>query len=137
MTQTQVMTLQIYTVQTAPPYIWLHVASAASSIFLGGWLLIKRKGTEPHRWLGRLWVGPMLFTSIGSFQIQASGHLSWLHGLSILSFFAVTAAVVGALKHNRELHRKSMIGAYTGLVLPGIFTLLPYRMLGQFLFGAH
>ena len=131
------MALQIYTVQTAPPIVWFHVACAATSVVLGAWLLSQRKGTRPHRWLGRLWVVLMLCTSIGSFQIQANGHLSGLHVLSIVSLAAVSAAVIGVLKHNRELHRKSMIGAYTGLVIAGIFTLLPYRMLGQLVFGPH
>ena len=131
------MALQIYTVQTAPAVIWFHIVCAGSSVVLGAWLLSRRKGTPIHRWLGRLWAALMLCTSIGSFQIQAKGHLSMLHILSIVSLVAVAAAVVGTLRHNVELHRKSMIGAYSGLVVAGIFALLPYRMLGQLIFGSH
>lgn len=131
------MALQIYTVQTAPPIIWFHVVCAAFSVVLGAWLFSRRKGTATHRWVGRIWVLLMLCASISSFQIQANGHLSWIHVLSVITLASVSAAVVGALKGNRDMHRKSMIGAYAGLVIAGMFTLLPYRMLGQFVFGAH
>ena len=130
------MPLEIHTIQTAPPIIWFHVACASASVVLGAWILGRRKGTTVHRWLGRFWVLLMLSTSLGSFLIQARGRFSLIHLLSVVTIIAISAAIYGALKHDLELHRKSMIGAYVGLIIAGVFTLLPYRMLGQLVFGS-
>lgn len=132
----------IHTDQTAlpmpgfPPVLGFHIACALLAMVLGAWLLARRKGTAFHRGLGRLWVVLMVCTSVTSFPIQAHGHLSALHLLSVISLLAVAAALVGAWRRNLALHRKSMMGAYAGLVIAGLFALLPDRILGQWLFGS-
>lgn len=125
---------QIHTVHTAPPIIWFHLACAVTSLVLGAWILSRRKGTQVHRWLGRLWVALMLCTSIGSFFIQARGRFSWIHILSVITLLALAAAIIGARKRDIALHRRAMVGTYIGLFTAGVFTLLPYRMLGQVVF---
>lgn len=119
-----------------PPVLGFHIACALIAMVLGAWLLARRKGTAFHRGLGRLWVILMVCTSVASFFIQARGQLSALHLLSVISLLAVAAALVGAWRRNLALHRKSMMGAYAGLVIAGLFALLPDRTLGQWLFGS-
>lgn len=118
------------------PILGFHMACAGIAMVLGAWLLARRKGTAFHRGLGRLWVVLMVCTSVASFFIQARGQLSALHLLSVISLLAVAAALVSAWRRNLALHRKSMMGAYAGLVIAGLFALLPDRTLGQWLFGS-
>lgn len=59
----------IYTLEQAPLLIRLHLASALLAVPVGGLVLWRRKGTLHHRWLGRAWLGLMLFVSVGSFWI--------------------------------------------------------------------
>jgi uncharacterized membrane protein len=119
-----------------PPVLGFHIACAVIAMVLGAWLLARRKGTAFHRGLGRLWVVLMVCTSVGSFFIQARGQLSAFHLLSVISLLSVAAALVGAWRHNLDQHRKWMRGAYAGLVIAGLFTLWPDRMLGRWLFGS-
>ena len=130
------MASQIFTVQTAPLYVLVHASCAAMAVVLGGYLLARPKGTRLHRSLGRIWAALMLVIALGSFQIQSEGRLSWIHLLSLVTLYFLCAGLVAARRGHTLRHRGCMKGAYTGLVVAGPFTLLPYRMLGQLLFGS-
>ena len=130
------MAAQIFTLDTAPVYVLVHMACAAASVLLGGYMLARPKGTSVHKVLGRIWAGLMLVTAVGSFQIQSGGRLSWIHLLSLVTIYFVCAGVVAARRGQIMRHRGCMQGAYSGLVIAGVFTLLPHRMLGQLLFGS-
>lgn len=127
--------MQSDTIQSAPVYVWLHEAFSGTAILLGAYLLSFPKGTRPYRVVGSTWVVLMLLTSGTSFLIQQRGGLGPIHILSVVSSAAVISALVGARRRNLTLHRTSMIGAYAGLVGAGAFTVLPYRMPGELLFG--
>ena len=123
-------TLKIYTLATAPWFLIAHLVAALAASVLGAIVLFKRKGTPRHMLMGRAWVGLMVFVAISSFWIQARGHLSWIHGLSIWILFCMPMGILSIRRGNVVLHRVWMAGSYAGLMIAGVFTLLPHRMLG-------
>jgi uncharacterized membrane protein len=71
-----------------------------------------------------------------SFAIRGPGGFSWIHGLSVFTLVALTSGVVAARAHRVKAHRQTMISLYVGaLVITGLFTLLPGRLLGSALWG--
>jgi uncharacterized membrane protein len=115
------------------PAILVHLATAIPAALLGAVILSRRKGTTVHKMLGRVWVVLMLVTAVGSFGIQTSGRLSWIHILSVVTIVSIVAALISIRRGNREAHRRSMQGAYGGLMIAFAFTLLPGRLMGQWL----
>ena len=119
---------------TAGPAVHIHLAATILALALGGFMLIRRKGTVSHRLLGWIWVGLMLTAAISSFWVTGlrSGGLSPIHILSVVVLVAVPAAIY-AIRHGRvNAHRRAMqILFFSGLVLPGLLTLLPGRLLGR------
>jgi uncharacterized membrane protein len=122
----------------AGPAVHIHLGATLAALVLGMAMLIRRKGTDWHKRLGWLWVLLMLTAAVSSFWITGlnAGKFSPIHALSLLVLVAVPAAVY-AIRHGRvQTHRRAMMMLYfTGLVLPGLFTLLPARLLGGLVFG--
>jgi uncharacterized membrane protein len=123
------------TLDQAPLHILLHLTAAVLALLVGAFVLARRKGTTPHRWLGRTWAALMLFVALGSFWIQRSGGLNWIHLLSVLTIASVAYAVWSIRRGNLRAHRASMLFSYVGLCVAGAFTLLPQRLLGHLFFG--
>lgn len=126
----------IHAIDQAPASILLHLAAALTALLLGGVVLFGHKGTYVHRMLGRLWVGLMLVVAIGSFWIQGRGHFGWIHLLSVVVIVNLAVAVYSIRIKNVRRHRLNMRMAYLGLCVAGVFTLLPYRMLGKLVWGS-
>jgi len=119
------------------PIILLHTFAALAALVLGIAMFLARKGTFLHRIAGRTWVALMLAVSISSFWIKSSGSFSWIHGLSVSVIFLLGLAVYFAISHRVSAHRRMAIGIYAGaLVVTGLFTLLPYRLLGRLVWGS-
>ena len=74
-----------------------------------------------------------------SFSIQGLkqfGPISLIHALSIYTLVMLPFAVVSARRHNVAAHKKAMIGMFAGaLVVAGLFTLYPGRVMHAVLFG--
>lgn len=124
--------------QTAfTPAILTHALAAFAAIALGAAMFLAPKGTFAHRIAGRAWVGLMLVTAISSFWIRRTGSFSWIHALSLVVILMLGAAVYYAVAHNVRGHRRMVIGLYAGgLLLTGLFTLLPHRLLGRLLWSS-
>ena len=118
------------------PIIIAHIATAVGALVIGALVLTLRKGTPLHRLLGRSWAVLMLTTALLSFGIRTSGHFSWIHLLSLWILFAVSASVFAAMHGRIRAHRRGMLGAYAGLAIAALFTLLPSRLLGQLVWHA-
>ncbi|MBI1889272.1 MAG: DUF2306 domain-containing protein [Burkholderiales bacterium] len=118
------------------PAITLHLIAAFASLIIGGIVLASTKGTYRHRMLGRVWVLVMATTAISSFWIKHSGNFSWIHLLSIWVLIALIAAIVSIYRKNVRSHLRFMRGAYVGLAIAGVFTLLPARRLGAIVWHA-
>ena len=123
----------------AAPVIPLHALAAMAAFALGIVQFAAPKGTLPHRTIGWIWVGLMVVVAGSSFwihEIRLLGPWSPIHLLSIMVLVLLPVAVVAARRHNVSRHRKTMIGIFTGgLVVAGLFTLLPGRIMHAVFFG--
>jgi uncharacterized membrane protein len=97
------------------------------------------KGTLPHRTLGWIWVCLMLSVAVSSFwihQIRLVGLWSPIHLLSIFTLITVPLGVWRAHRHEVADHRRIMTLIFSGaLVIAGLFTLLPGRIMHAVAFG--
>lgn len=118
---------------TAGPAVHIHLTATILALLLGIVMLARRKGTLPHRLLGWIWVGLMLTAAVSSFWITGiRGGYSPIHALSVLVLVLVPLAVLAIRRGKVARHRMAMIGLFFGaLVIPGLFTLLPMRLLGR------
>ena len=123
----------------AAPAIPVHAFAAMAAFVLGVVQLAAPKGTLPHRAIGWIWVLLMLGVAISSFwihQIKLWGDWSPIHLLSILVLVSVPLAVWKAHHHEVTDHRRIMILVFSGaLVVAGLFTLLPGRIMHAVVFG--
>lgn len=120
---------------TFSPVILVHVIAALIALGLGALVLLRRKGTATHGWMGRVWAVLMLVVAISSFWITGrDGLYSWIHGLSVFVTVAIPLAVYWAVRGKIKRHRGLMTGLYIGaLIVAGGFSLTPDRLLGQML----
>lgn len=118
---------------TAGPAVHIHLAATILALALGIAMLVRRKGTGSHRLLGWIWVGLMLTAAVSSFWITGTdGAYSAVHILSVVILITVPLAVLAIRRGKTGTHRRAMIAIFsTGLILPGLFTLLPHRLLGR------
>jgi uncharacterized membrane protein len=123
----------------APFAIQLHAAAALAAFALGVMQLVRVKGTASHRALGYTWVGLMLIVALSSFWIHDMriwGPWSPIHLLSILTLAMLPLAIYFARVHRVRGHKLTMLGLFSGaLVIAGIFTLLPGRIMYRVVFG--
>ena len=119
------------------PFILTHTLAALAALGLGAFIFMRRKGDVVHRFAGRTWAGLLLATALSSFWIRSSGGFSWIHGLSIFTVAALGYGVWLAASGRIARHRRVMRGLYVGaLLITGLFTLMPQRLLGGALWGA-
>jgi uncharacterized membrane protein len=58
--------------------------------------------------------------------------LSWIHVFTVVTLVSLPLGVYRARTHNVKAHRGTMIGVFTGgLLIAGLFTLIPGRLLGN------
>jgi len=123
----------------AAPAIPLHAFAAMGAFALGLVQFAAPKGTLPHRTLGWIWVLLMAGVAVSSFwihQIRLVGPWSPIHLLSIFVLTMLPLAVWRAHTHRVADHRRIMILMFSGaLVVAGLFTLLPGRIMHTVVFG--
>ena len=126
----------------ASPAIVLHAAAAMSAFILGGVQLAAPKGTLPHRALGWIWVAVMTIVAISSFWIHqnhAFGSIPFgpIHLLSVFTLIMLPIGVWHARHHEVNSHRRIMTLTFIGaLVIAGLFTLVPGRIMHAVVFGS-
>jgi uncharacterized membrane protein len=117
----------------------VHAFAAMAAFVLGVVQFAAPKGTLPHRTLGWIWVGLMLSVAVSSFwihQIRLVGLWSPIHLLSISTLVTVPLGVWRAHRHEVADHRLIMTLVFSGaLVIAGLFTLLPGRIMHAVVFG--
>ena len=116
-----------------------HAITALVAVIMGSIQLISAKGTKQHQVLGYLWVSMMMYVSISSFfisEIQLWGVFSPIHLLSAWTVITLCTGIYFARTGNIKAHQLNMQLLYgLALILTGLFTLLPNRVMGQMLFG--
>jgi uncharacterized membrane protein len=124
----------------AVPQIPIHAFAAMAAFVLGIVQFAAPKGTLPHRTLGWIWVILMATVAVSSFwihQIRLIGPWSPIHLLSIFTLITLPLAVWRARRHDVADHRRIMILLFSGaLVIAGLFTLLPGRIMHAVVFGS-
>ena len=124
----------------APAVIQIHAFAAIGAFALGILQLASPKGTIPHRTVGWIWAGLMLAVVLSSFfihTIRMWGPFSPIHLLSLLTLVTLPMAVAHARRHLIERHRKAMMTLFVGaLVVAGVFTFLPGRIMHAVVFGS-
>jgi uncharacterized membrane protein len=123
----------------APAVIQIHAFAALAAFALGAVQLAAPKGTIPHRLFGWLWASLMLAVVLSSFfihTIRMWGPWSPIHLLSLFTLIMLPLAVLAARWHRVDQHRRAMTSMFIGaLVIAGIFTLLPGRIMHDVVFG--
>jgi uncharacterized membrane protein len=117
-----------------------HLGLALLALILGPGALWARKGSALHRSLGYTWVSLMLGTALSSLFIfdhsqPNLGGYTWIHLLTLGTLAGLSFGVYQiVVRHNVTAHRKAMRGTYFGACIgAGLFTLLPGRFLGHWL----
>jgi uncharacterized membrane protein len=109
-----------------------HIVSAVLALVIGPFILWGRKGDARHKLLGRLWCVAMLITAL-------SGAGMWLLGrgggvlivFSVITLFSLMAGIRAIRRREGETHLRCMLGAYMGLVFAACFTLMPGRIMSN------
>lgn len=121
---------------------YLHLGSLVPAFVIGTYLLLNRKGTPVHRFLGKIYMGLMLFTAFITLFMEALvgpkflNHFGFLHLLSLFVLYTVPTAYRAIRVGNIKLHKRKMVGLYVGaLLVAGAFTLSPGRLIHTWLFG--
>jgi len=124
---------------SASPTIQIHAFAAVTAFAVGVVQLSRTKGDGPHRMAGYVWVGLMLLIAASSFWIHGINQwrgFSLIHALSLWVLFFAPVAVILARRGNIRAHKRSMIGLFAGaLIIAGVFTFVPGRIMHAVLFG--
>jgi uncharacterized membrane protein len=122
-----------------PGVVQVHAFAAIAAFALGAVQLGAPKGTLPHRIVGWTWVALMALIAVSSLwihDIRMFGPFSAIHLLSIFTLAMLPLAVMHARRHRVVQHRNAMISIFLGaLVIAGLFTLLPGRVMHAVVFG--
>ena len=131
--------MELNILHTAVAPIPSHAYAAFLAVLLGGVQLTRPKGTTAHKYLGYTWVILMLWVSISSFWIQTLkviGPFSPIHFLSIFTIWSVFDAIKSVKNGDIRRHERTMKLLYLlALIVTGLFTLLPGRIMNSVLFG--
>jgi uncharacterized membrane protein len=123
----------------AAPVIQIHAFAAMAAFVLGVVQFAAPKGTLPHRTIGFVWIALLAVIAISSFWIHTIrlwGPFSPIHLISIFTLCMLPLAVYAAHAHRVATHKRAMTSIFLGaLVIAGIFTLVPGRIMYQVAFG--
>jgi uncharacterized membrane protein len=124
----------------ASPAIQVHAFAAMAAFGLGLVQFAAPKGTLPHRTVGWIWVALMVVAGVSAFfihEIRLWGPWSPIHLLAIFTLIALPLAVWDAHRHEVGKHRNRMMTLFVGaLVIAGVFTFLPGRIMHAMVFGS-
>lgn len=124
---------------SASAVIQLHAWTAIVALGLGVYMMLRRKGTVAHRWVGRFWLVIMLVTVVSSFfihDLRTWGPWSPIHILSLITLILLLRAYQAIRQRKVMQHAELMKSAfYNALLLATFFTFLPGRIMHDVVFG--
>lgn len=120
-----------------PVAVWLHLATVGCALLLTPPLLLRRRGDRIHRRIGWVWASAMLATAVITLFIQElRDGFSFIHLFSVMVLIGVPGLIITARRHQHERHRSIVRGLCVGgLIIAGLTTFPPPRLLGSWLFG--
>ena len=124
------------TYQTPAWAVYIHLATVIPAVPLGAWVLWRRKGTPAHKAAGRVWALLMIISAIDSFWIRSlTGGIGPIHIFSVITLWSIPQGIWLARKGDIDGHLACMRGVYIGLVIAGVFAMMPGRFLFTTGFG--
>lgn len=122
--------------------MYIHLATVVPCFFIGGLLLLIKKGTVFHKKLGWVYFILMLFTATVTLFMSARvgprlfNHFGYIHLFSFLTIWTIPRAYFAIKRGDIKAHKTAMILLYFGaIIIAGGFTFMPGRYLYQFFFG--
>lgn len=122
--------------------MYSHLITVVPCVFLGAYVLLAKKGTGIHRFLGKIYMVLMLITALITLFMPAMvgpqilNHFGWIHLFSFLTIWTVPTAYTAIRKGNVRAHKRKMVLLYFGAILiAGGFTFAPGRYLNELFFG--
>lgn len=122
-----------------PWAVRIHASSAIFAFFLGGAQLVLPKRRKLHIVMGVTWVIAMISTATSAMFIQEiiPDHFSPIHLFVLLTVVGLYRGLMPLFRRRYRPHGKNMRGLYFGaLVLAGLFTFLPGRVMYQMFTGS-
>lgn len=121
--------------------MYFHLVTVVPCFFIGGLLLIIKKGTNIHVYLGRVYMILMMVTAFLTLFMSAEvgprlfDHFGYIHSFSFLTIFMVPRAYLAIKKGDVKTHKWTMIFLYIGaIIIAGGFTFVPGRYLHEVFF---
>lgn len=116
--------------------IVIHVVTVLPCVPLGAYLLLAPKGTKLHKTLGKVWAALMVTTAIAITFVRGGTDFSWIHIFVPITLIGVWRLIASARAGKIAEHRNQVVGLYLGaLIVPGLFSFMPSRLMGAWLFG--
>jgi len=121
-----------------PAVVWFHILTVSLVLGLTPLILLRRRGDRWHRRAGYVWVTAIMITAISTFWIREINpeKLSPIHLLSLFTLVQLVRVVMAARRHDVAAYRRGIQLIVVGaLLIAGFFTLVPGRILGNWLLG--
>ncbi len=118
--------------------IQIHILAAMGAFFLGGFILLRRKGTKAHKMAGRVFGLLMLATAITAIFIRQinNGSFSWIHIFVPITFIGLYQVISSIRKGNIKAHKRHVLTMYfAALMIPGGFAFMPGRTMWMLFFA--
>jgi len=118
--------------------IQIHMLVAVGAFFLGGYVLIRQKGTPAHKMAGRVFGMLMFMTALTAIFIRtsSSGNFSWIHIFVPITFIGLYQVVSSIRKGNIKAHKRHVLAMYfAALLIPGAFAFMPGRTMWMLFFA--
>lgn len=118
----------------------VHLATVLTALVLGCVIMLVPKGTALHRLLGRIYCAALLTTAVASFWIGEPGTgiagsgFSFIHAFSVWTLITIPLAVRAVRAGKVETHESMMRGLFIGLLIAGLISFIPGRLLGNLVF---
>ncbi len=97
-----------------------HLITALLAILIGTLVVLSRKGTRKHKWLGRTYVGMMAAVNVSAFLIyELFGGFGLFHWMALFSLLSVLAGYIPVRLRKpgwKVQHAYFMSGSYVGRV---------------------
>lgn len=117
----------------------LHALAALAALALGVRQFAARKGDRAHRLAGWAFIGLMLATAVtalGISTLRTWGYFSPIHLLVPVIFGSVFAGLRSVRRGDIRGHKRAMtLLVVLALIVPGVFTLMPGRVMHDVVFG--